>query len=164
MSHPGRVQLPITVDAGADFVTERVQNARRIGGQIEACHAQRIECKLLVLVQRSTPLSVDCPQGRDLRRRSANLGTQVFEHGDRYALQLVERPTTHLHEADLQRCTASHIHAIARQDRQCLATVTRATIRPWFSTRCDGCEARCGPRWWQCSIPVNMTWRLLRTI
>ena len=24
--------------------------------------------------------------------------------------------------------------------------VTRATIRPWFSTRCDGCDARCGPR------------------
>jgi len=62
-------------------------------------------------------------QGRNLRRRAADLGTQILKHGDRYALQLIERPTAHLQETDLQGAAESHIHAVSRKHRSCLATV-----------------------------------------
>jgi hypothetical protein len=118
----------IALNTGTNLITECVQYTGCIGGEIESCHAERIERELLVIVQRFAALPINCPQGRNLRRRAAYLGTQVLEHGDRYALQLVERPTTHLQEADLQRRAEAQIHAIARQDRLYLATVQREKL------------------------------------
>jgi MSHA biogenesis protein MshM len=86
---------------------------------------------LLVIKQRLTPLSVDGTQRRDLRWRATDLRTQVLKHGDRYSLQLVERPTTHLQEADLQRAAEPHIHPVSRQYRSCLALLGKDSTDLW---------------------------------